>query len=81
MQVSQPALSDLELIINPNDQYDYTSYITQDSKTFLSCSKFLLVAAFLIRVIDRYQSPTYKSPLANIILPFPLLFPFSKSPS
>ena len=61
MSVSEPALSDMETIVNPNDKYDYTSYITQDSKTLLGCSKLLLISTFLMRLIDRYSAPTYKS--------------------
>lgn len=61
MSFSEPALSDMEMIVNPNDEYDYTSYITQDSKTLASSSKLLLLSIFLIRLIDRYQQPTYKS--------------------
>lgn len=64
MQVSMAALTDLEAILNPNEEYDYCSYITQDSKILTNSSKLLLLSVFLIRLIDQYQQPTYKAQTA-----------------
>lgn len=55
MNVSTTALADLEAILSPNEQYDYCSYIKQDSRIITNSSKLLLLSVFLIRLIDQYQ--------------------------
>lgn len=50
------ALDELEEYI-ANDIYDYSSYVTNDSKVLANATKLLILSTFLFKLLNQYKMP------------------------
>jgi predicted RNase H-related nuclease YkuK (DUF458 family) len=53
------ALDELEEYI-ANDIYDYSSYVTNDSKVLANATKLLILSTFLFKLLNQYKMPVPK---------------------
>ena len=58
-QPSEMVLDDLDDYVS-NEKYDYSSYLTKDSKVLANSTKLLILSTFLFKLFNQYKMPEMK---------------------
>jgi len=53
-------LDDLDDYVT-NEKYDYSSYLTKDSKVLANSTKLLILSTFLFKLFNQYKMPEMKN--------------------
>jgi len=53
-------LDDLDDYVS-NEKYDYSSYLTKDSKVLANSTKLLILSTFLFKLFNQYKMPEMKN--------------------
>ena len=59
-QPEEMALDDLDEYVS-TDKYDYSSYLTKDSKVLSNSTKLLILSTFLFKLFNQYKMPELKN--------------------